>query len=104
MTPEVRQERMKEYSYESILRAVGQVLDAAEATGFAIQDDEDGLVVRTRALDGQSGLTLKFDLAGLAELLDRKSLVEVPTRPERGYNEGTLLEFLARRQLVGSTL
>src|SRR5262249_6355361 len=50
MTSEVRQELMRKYSYESILRAVGQVLDEAEVRGFAIEDDEDGLMVRTHAM------------------------------------------------------
>ena len=39
---------MKRYSYEGILRAVGQVLDEAEARSFAIEDVENGLVVRAR--------------------------------------------------------
>src|SRR5262249_5281646 len=101
MTSEVRQELMRKYSYESILRAVGQVLDEAEVRGFAIQDDEDGLLVQTRAVDGEPGLTVKFGLADLVELLDHRPLAEAQTHPERGYNEGTLLEFLERRELLG---
>jgi hypothetical protein len=104
MTPEVRQEHMSKYSYESILRAVGQVLDAAEARGFAIHDDVDGLVVRTSTVHHESVLTLKFGLADLVELLDHQASAEMPPHSERRYNEGTLLEFLERRALVGSVL
>ena len=95
---------MRKYSYESILRAVGQVLDAAEAKGFTIYDDVDGLVVQTSTVEHESGLTLKFGLADLVELVDHQAPTEVPSRPERRYDEGTLLEFLERRALVGSAL
>ncbi len=91
---------MKRYSYEGILRAVGQVLDEAEARSFAIEDVENGLVVRARGADGSPELTLNFDLADLVALLDERDLVEGGVRHERAYNEGTLHDFLARHELV----
>ena len=93
---------MKRYSYESILRAVGQVLDEADVRSFAVADNENGLVVQTRAADGTPELTLTFELADLVDLLDRKALVEAHPRHERAYNEGTLHEFLTRHELVGA--
>jgi hypothetical protein len=91
---------MKRYSYEGILRAVGQMLDEAEARSFSIEDVENGLVIRARSGDGPE-LALNFDLADLVELLDRRDLVEGAARHERAYNEGTLADFLARHELVG---
>ena len=91
---------MKRYSYEGILRAVGQVLDEAEAQSFSIEDVENGLVIRARSGD-EPELTLNFELADLVELLDSRSLVEGAARHERNYNEGTLADFLARHELVG---
>ena len=94
---------MKRYSYEGILRTVGQVLDEAEARSFAIEDVENGLVVRARIADGGPDLTLNFELADLVALMDSRGIVESATGHERAYNEGTLADFLARheRQLVG---
>src|SRR5262249_28922500 len=93
---------MRKYSYESILRAVGQVLDEADVKGFAIHDDENGLVVRTRGADGEPSFTVTFGLADLVALLDQKALVEAPQQRERRYDEGTLSEFLGRRELVAA--
>lgn len=93
---------MKTYTYESILRAVGQVLDSADARGFSIHDDDDGLVVETRDSAGQPAMTLRLGLSDLVELLDRKDIVESQPRVDRKYDEGTLADFLARRQLVGA--
>lgn len=91
---------MKTYTYESILRAVGQVLDDADARGFSIHDDDDGLVVETRDITGRPEMTLRFGLSDLVELLDRKGIVDAQPRMERKYNEGTLADFLARHQLT----
>jgi hypothetical protein len=91
---------MKRYSYEGILRAVGQVLDEAEAQSFAIEDVENGLVVRARSADGGPDLTVNFELADLVALLESRDLVEGAARHERAYNEGTLADFLARHELV----
>lgn len=91
---------MKTYTYESILRAVGQVLDDADARGFSIHDDDDGLVVETRDITGGPEMTLRFGLSDLVELLDRKGIVDAQPRMERKYDEGTLADFLARHELT----
>jgi hypothetical protein len=93
---------MKRYSYESILRAVGQVLDEADVRSFAIADDENGLVVRARAAENEPELTVNFELADLVALLDSRDIVAALPRHERAYNEGTLHEFLARSEPVGA--
>ncbi len=91
---------MRQYSYESILHAVGRVLDEAEARGFAIRDEENGLLVQTFDERGEPAYTFRLSLADLAELVDRD---EAP-RYERSYahDEGTLHQFLGRRELVGA--
>lgn len=98
---------MRTYSYESLLRAVGRVLDEAEADGFTIRDTQDGLVVETqsRAL-GLEGDPLHLELRDLVELIawtssDRER--ESP-RYERSYahDEGTLRTILHSRELVGA--
>ena len=91
---------MQKYSYEGILRAVGRVLDEAGAKGFAIRNEENGLLVQMFDVQGETGYTLNLDLADLAELVDRD---ESP-RYEHSYahDEGTLRQFLGRRELVGA--
>lgn len=91
---------MRKYSYEGILRSVGRVLDEAGAKGFAIRDNENGLLVQTFDEQGNPAYTFNFDLADLVELLDQN---EAP-RFERRYtqDEGTLHQFLGRRELVGA--
>ena len=101
---------MRKYSYESILRAVGRVLDLAEAERFAVRDTEDGLLIE--AFDATSTLTvLDLDIPELAQLLDwaANGHDERP-RYERASasDEGTLREVMTRharqheRELVGS--
>jgi hypothetical protein len=100
---------MRKYSYESILSAVGRVLDSAEARSFAIRDEENGLLVETFDGSGKPDLTLAFDVADLASLLadsasttetDDSSHYDLTYAPE----ESTLRRLLNRRELVGAGL
>jgi hypothetical protein len=98
---------MRKYSYESILSAVGRVLDEADARSFAIRDEENGLLVQTFGDNGSPDLRLDFDLADLIELVERKSYGIDASTYERGYahdnhHDDTLRHFLARRELVGA--
>lgn len=101
---------MRRYSYESVLRAVGRVLDDADVTGFAIRNTQDGLVVETQggAFDREGNDVLHLGLRDLVELIEwttdeREHERETP-RYERSYahDEGTLLAVLRRRELVGA--
>ena len=91
---------MRQYSYEGILRAVGRVLDEAEAKGFAIRDEENGLLVQTFDDHGEPKYSFNLGLADLADLVDQ----DMAPRYERSYahDEGTLRQFLGRRELVGA--
>lgn len=95
---------MRKYSYESILSAVGRVLDEADARSFAIRDGENGLLVQTFDADGAPDLKLDFDLADLVELVERTSPVADAATYKRGYahDDDTLRHFLARHELVGA--
>lgn len=95
---------MRKYSYESILSAVGRVLDDADARGFAIREEENGLLVQTFDADGRVNLKLDFDLSDLIELVGRTARVDEMPAFERGYahDDDTLRHFLARHELVGA--
>jgi hypothetical protein len=100
----MREESMRAtFSYASILYAVGQVLDQIGVKSIAIHEEEDGLFVEGFNSDGQVQAQLRYDIAGLYELLcqaesqaDETLVVE---------NEGTLRRFLAEhnRELIGAS-
>jgi hypothetical protein len=94
---------MQKYSYESILRAVGRVLDEADARSFAIRDGENGLRVETD-IAGNEPLVLDFGLADLVKLVDLKGQAEEQPHYERSYahDENTLRHFIVRHELVGA--
>jgi hypothetical protein len=98
---------MRKYSYESILRAVGRVLDDAEARSFAIRDDEDGLLVETYDAVGKRALTLNFEVADLVKLIDEHAPAadtDDTSRYDLAYvkDKSSLRELLNRRELIGA--
>ena len=99
---EVRQEPMRNvYSYESMLSAVGRVLDDAGIKRVAIQDTGDGLVVEGFDTAGQTQVTLRYDVPALVALLESGSVVSSGRMTSN--DEGTLRHFLAQhQQLVGA--
>jgi hypothetical protein len=95
---------MQNYSCESILGAVGRVLDDARVRRFAIRDAEDGLIVETFDSNGDPQLTINVDLSDLANLVEQTSRMDAAPRYERsyGHDESTLTAFLERHMLVGA--
>ena len=97
---------MRNESYESILGAVGRVLDHAEARGFAIRETSDGLHVESLDAEGTPQYTFQFGLRDLVELLEWSGVQdETPRhRPTIAADEGTLTNFIERhsRELVGT--
>jgi hypothetical protein len=93
------------FSYASILRAVGQVLDQVGVKRIAIHDEEDGLFVEGFDSDGHLSVQLRYDIASLYDLVSR-SEDAVDGRDEQVVSEveGTLHRFLAehKRELVGA--
>ncbi len=98
---------MQTYNYETILRAIGRMLDLSEVRTFALREVDDGLALDL--LDGSSEQTraITFNLADVAGLVDWVRADELVPLYERAYasNEGTLQHFLQRhsRELVGSS-
>lgn len=95
---------MHRYSCESILGAVGRVLDEADVRRFSITDMENGLLVETFVGDGEQRLALNLGLPDLSQLVERASRDERAPQYERGYgrDEGTLRSFMERHSLVGA--
>jgi hypothetical protein len=89
---------MRHESYETILRAVGRVLDAAEASSFAMRETVTGLSLE---LTGEAG-TERYDLpvSDVAALVEWQGIADVAPNYERARSsdEGTLTGFLQRHQ------
>ena len=81
------------FSYASILHAVGQVLDQLGVKSIAIQEEEDGLFVEGFDSDGQLQVQMRYDIAGLYDLVSRagNQLEEQQTI----HTTGVLRRFLA---------
>jgi hypothetical protein len=104
---EVGKGPMRKYSYESILRAVGRVLDDAEARSFTIRDEENGLLVETFDGVGKPALTLNFDVADLAKLIDHQvppTAADDNSHYDLAYvhEESSLQKLLNRHELIGA--
>jgi hypothetical protein len=91
------------FSYASILQAVGQVLDQLGVKSIAIQEEEDGLFVEGFDSDGQLQVQVRYDIAGLYDLVSQagNQLEEQQTIQATGV----LRRFLAdhNRELVGAS-
>jgi hypothetical protein len=91
---------MRHESYETILRAVGRVLDAAEASSFTVRETATGLALE---LAGEAG-TERYDLplSDVAALVEWQGIADVAPNYElaRSSDEGTLTGFLQRHQRV----
>lgn len=99
---------MSKYSYESILSAVGRVLDEAGARSFAIREHDSGLLVEASAPIDAQPLSFTFDVADLVALVERQSARDTRDNGaphyERTYahDDGTLRHVLKRREPVGA--
>src|SRR5260221_3639781 len=98
---------MRKTSYESILRAVGRVLDLAEADRFAVRNTADGLLLE--AFDGHAKpkVVVNLGIPEVAQLVDwaDESQDAHPDYTRAGASdEGTLRHLLAshQRELVGA--
>ena len=92
------------FSYASILHAVGQVLDQVSLKSIAIHEEEDGLFVEGFNGEGQLQVQMRYDIAGLYDLLCRsEGQLEERSEYVTAEYEGTLHRFLADHggELVG---
>jgi len=91
------------FSYGSILHAVGRVLDQVGVKSIAIHEEEDGLFVEGFNGEGQLQVQMRYDIAGLYDLLCRsEGQLEERSEYVTAEYEGTLHRFLAehKRELV----
>lgn len=95
------------FSYASILHAVGQVLDQIGVKSIAIHEEDDGLFVEGFNSDGQLQVQLRYDIAGLYDLLcQTESQAEESNELVVEESEGVLRRFLNdhNRELIGASL
>lgn len=91
---------MRRETYENVLRAVGRVLDAAEARSFAVRETDEGLLVQ---LTGHAGNEqYELPLSDVSALIDWHGADDAAPNYElaRAADEGTLKGFLERHQRV----
>src|SRR5438034_304879 len=92
------------FSYASILRAVGQVLDQISVNSIAIHEEEDGLFVEGYNGEGQLQVQMRYDIASLYDLVCRsEGQLEERSEYVTAEYDGTLHRFLADHggELVG---
>jgi hypothetical protein len=93
---------MRQDSYETILRAVGRILDQAETQRFSVTSSESGLVVEAVDASGKKGLSATLDLGELVQLADW--VQETSEASEYAHasaaDEGILEQFLRERQVA----
>jgi hypothetical protein len=91
---------MRQDSYETILRAVGRILDQTQAQRFSVASSETGLVVEAFDATGVRSLSATLDVAELVQLTDwveARNEAAAYTRASVA-NEGILEQFLRERE------
>jgi hypothetical protein len=91
---------MRQDSYETILRAVGRILDQTETRRFSVTISESGLVVEAFDETGERSLGDTLSIDELVQLTDWVDATSESPRYERASaaDEGTLAHFLRQRQ------
>ena len=92
------------YSYESILRAVGRVLDHTGVKSIALQETTDGIVVEGVNREGHTHVRLSYDLGDLCDLIDRTegSVEDLFASTSVATEAHTLSDFLVRHEAVAT--
>jgi len=93
---------MRQDNYETILRAVGRILDQAEAQRFSVTSSESGLVVEALDARGDKSLGATLDLGELVQLVDwvRETSETSEYAHASAADEGILEQFLRERQVA----
>jgi hypothetical protein len=83
------------FNYASLLQALGRLLDQIKVKSFAIKEEENGLLIEGFNSEGQLQVQLRYDIAGLYNLMQSAEVTQVqhdmPT-------SGLLHRFLADHQ------
>jgi hypothetical protein len=92
------------FTYESILSAVGRVLDESGVKRFAIHVDDDGLIIEGKNGAGEPQLQMRFSVGDIYDLVTRGQALDMPSSAMDETEATTLHRFLAehRRELIGA--
>lgn len=92
------------FTYESILSAVGRVLDESGVKGIVVREDNDGLIIEGKNGAGESGFYLRYRVEDLYDLMTRGAATEMPSTVMDETEARTLHRFLAehQRELIGA--
>jgi hypothetical protein len=92
------------FTYESILSAVGRVLDESGVKGFVVREDDDGLIIEGKNGAEGSRFYLHYGVGDLYDLMTRGASPEVPSAVMDETEARTLHRFLAehQRELIGA--
>ncbi len=91
------------FTYESILSAVGRVLDESGAKSIAIREDDDGLIIEGKNGAGEPQFQMHYRVADVYDLVTRGA-AEMPSTTMDESEATTLHRFLAehQRELIGA--
>jgi hypothetical protein len=91
---------MRQDSYETILRAVGRILDQAQASHFNLTSSESGLMVEAFDATGARSLGATLNVGELIQLTDWVAETSETPHYERASasDEGTLEHFMRQRE------
>jgi hypothetical protein len=93
---------MRQDSYETILRAVGQILDQAQASHFNVTSSESGLMVEAFDATGVRSLGATLNVGELVQLVDWVHATSETSQYAHASAamEGALEQFLSERQVA----
>ena len=93
------------FTYESILSAVGRVLDESGVKSIAICADDDGLIIEGKNGAGEPQFHLHYRVGYVYDLVTRGAAPEMPSTVMDETEAKTLHRFLAehQRELIGAT-
>jgi len=93
------------FTYESILSAVGRVLDESGAKGIVVREVDDGLIIEGKNSAGEPQFHLHYRVGDVYDLVTRGAAPEMPSPVMDETEAKTLHRFLAEheRELIGAT-
>ncbi len=93
------------FTYESILSAVGRVLDESGAKGIVVREVDDGLIIEGKNSAGEPQFHLHYRVGDVYDLVTRGAAPEMPSTVMDETEAKTLHRFLAEheRELIGAT-
>ena len=93
------------FTYESILSAVGRVLDESGAKGIVVREVDDGLIIEGKNSAGEPQVHLHYRVGDVYDLVTRGAAPEMPSTLVDETEAKTLHRFLAEheRELIGAT-